>query len=117
MPASPQRRLLVFVAAVLVSAPVQGLFGSGQLPTYGPAQSQVQGVNQSNVSATADFNCDGLMDVVVAGWGGSATTNTVGILLANGHGGFVDGTSQVIVGAPPLVQNPHKVVLADFNGD
>ena len=67
--------------------------------------------------ATADFNCDGLMDVVVANGDGTASTFPISILLANGQGGFADGTSQVAVGALHQTRYPSGIVLADFNGD
>jgi hypothetical protein len=38
-------------------------------------------------------------------------------LLNNGHGGFVDGTSQVITGSIPGTVFPRRIVVADFNGD
>jgi len=69
--------------------------------------------------AIVDLNGDGLPDVVAAS-GHVPTQNTpipIQILLNDGHGGFTDGTSQLITGSIPQTIFPRKIVIADFNGD
>jgi hypothetical protein len=69
--------------------------------------------------AVLDLNGDGLDDVLAAS-GYYPLQNAsipIQILLNDGHGGFTDGTSQVIVGAIPQTVFPRKIVIADFNGD
>jgi hypothetical protein len=102
---------------LLVSALTQASSAAGTLPTYGASQVLFNLNRPPVVSATADFNCDGRMDVLVANGDGSSTTYPVTIVLADGHGSFVDGTSQVVVGSPHQTTYPSGIVLADFNGD
>ena len=54
-----------------------------------------------------DFNEDQLPDVVVA----NAGSNTLGLLLGKGNGGFVNATN-ILSGSQPI-----SVRVADFNGD
>jgi len=67
---------------------------------------------------SADFNDDGWPDVVL--WRGLFQTGQafeLDILLNNGDGNLVLGTSQVFSGTVPSVVEGRGVVLADFNGD
>jgi hypothetical protein len=57
--------------------------------------------------AIADFNCDGIPDVVVA----HAWSNTISVLLGTGDGGFEPRTDFAVGGGP------HIIVTGDFNGD
>lgn len=102
---------------VVVAALMQASSATGTLPTYGAAQFLFNPNRPPVFSATADFNCDGLMDVVVANGDGSSNTFPISIVLANGAGSFVDGTSQVVVGSVHQTSYPAGIVLADFNGD
>ncbi len=66
----------------------------------------------------ADFNHDGLVDVVFV----PLRFNTdmrfpVRILVADGRGGFTDGTARVIDGPPPSFFHVRRIAVADFNGD
>ena len=56
---------------------------------------------------TADYNCDGKMDIFVAGYG----NNTIATLLNDGAGVY---TNLVTYGS---TQNPIAGVARDFNGD
>jgi hypothetical protein len=67
---------------------------------------------------SADFNGDGLEDVVIT----KSTFQTfetyeLDILLNDGNGSLVLATSSVFSGTVPAVQNPTEVIVADFNGD
>src|SRR5262249_37899490 len=67
---------------------------------------------------TADFNGDGLADVLVTRSDyPTYKTYPLQILLNNGSGGFYDGTRQLFDGPLPRVQVPREVVIADFNND
>jgi hypothetical protein len=93
---------------------------SAPLPTYGAAQSQFVFTQQGRVSdaVAADFNCDNRPDVLLNdGVVGSTTLLPVKVALADGSGGFIDGTSGVFVGSPPSVQHERKILVDDFNGD
>ena len=70
------------------------------------------------IEQSADFNGDGYVDVVLvrAHWP-TLDTYPMLILLNNRRGGFYDGTAAVFEGAPPRVQFPRELVIADFNGD
>lgn len=84
-------------------------------PTVALSKSVSAGANQI---AAADFNGDGLVDVLIARLG-SVTTDTfpVAILLNKGKGRFVDGTRSIFVGSVPRTQHPRQIVVADFNRD
>jgi hypothetical protein len=72
----------------------------------------------ANQMAAADFNGDGLVDVLVARLGPVSTaTLPVTLLLNKGKGRFVDATKTVFLGAPPRTQHPRQIVIADFNRD
>jgi hypothetical protein len=64
--------------------------------------------------AVADFNGDGKLDMVVANCGNGCQTGTgtMGVLLGNG-----DATFQTAVTYGTGGIGPHKVVVADVNGD
>ena len=72
-----------------------------------------------SLMAVLDLNGDGLDDVVVTSsyYPPQNTAIPIQILLNNGQGGFVDGTSQFIVGNIPTTIAARKIVIADFNGD
>lgn len=68
--------------------------------------------------ASADFNDDGWPDVVLqrAFWQ-SGQLFELDVLINDGQGSLVLGTSEVFSGTVPLVMEPRQIVLADFNGD
>ena len=69
--------------------------------------------------ATVDLNGDGYDDVIVA-WFYYPLQDAaipIQILLNDTHGGFTDGTSQLISGNVPTTVMPRRIVVADFNND
>ena len=58
--------------------------------------------------AVGDFNGDGKLDLAVANY----SSNTVGMLLGNGAGGFAAATTFSSGGT-----NPVSLAVGDFNGD
>jgi hypothetical protein len=75
---------------------------------FGPAASYTVGEFPQGI-ATADFNHDGKLDLVVAS---STRKNTVSVLLGNG-----DGTFQPLIGFSLGGVGASNIVVADFNGD
>lgn len=68
--------------------------------------------------AFADFNGDGLQDIVLApGFPQHLPVLPIAIWLNNGDGTFRDGTVEVVAGDPPLVWNPTQLLVGDFNRD
>jgi hypothetical protein len=67
---------------------------------------------------SADFNDDGWPDVVLArAYWQSTETFELDVLLNDGGGNLVLGTSEVFSGTVPSVMDARELVLADFNGD
>jgi hypothetical protein len=68
--------------------------------------------------ASADFNDDGWPDVVLArAFWQSDEIFEVDVLLNDGGGNLVLGTSEIFSGTVPSVMDARELVLADFNGD
>ena len=76
------------------------------LPTFAAATTFGVGTTPISV-ATADFNGDGIADIVSA----NSISNTVSVLLGTGTGGFSAKTDFTVGTAP------YSVAVADFNGD
>src|ERR1700761_8859606 len=86
----------VLGAAALTSETGAGFAGSSLLP--------VASQNTGNTVLTADFNGDGIPDLVILG------NDTISVLLGNGDGTFT--------GAPsPSSDLPGAIAVGDFNGD
>src|SRR6202453_2465356 len=86
----------VLVTAALTSEPGAGFAGSSLLP--------VASLNSGNTVLTADFNGDGIPDLVILG------NDTLSVLLGNGDGTFT--------AAPyPSSELPGAIAVGDFNGD
>src|ERR1035437_3974053 len=67
--------------------------------------------NEPSSSATADFNGDGKLDIVITNYNGGGSGATFSVFLGNG-----DGTFQPRIDFPTATQ-PTSVVVGDFNGD
>jgi len=85
----------VLGTAALTSETGGGFAGSSLLP--------VTSQNSSNTVSTADFNGDGIPDLVILGSG-------ISVLLGNGDGTFTAAPS-------PLAFLPGAIAVGDFNGD
>ncbi|HSL63974.1 MAG TPA: VCBS repeat-containing protein, partial [Gaiellaceae bacterium] len=123
---------LTILGAGAVSAPSSSS-SSSALPAYGRlevfALSRVPGsisAGHGTVAAgtlgRADFNGDGLVDVVVArALGGppvaAQDTFPIGILLNDGKGRLLDRPARIFEGRQPRNQWVRQLVVADFNGD
>ena len=111
-------RRVSILAALLAAAMLARPQGLGTLPAYGLPVTQGFAAALAQESASADFNCDGKVDVVVLEAAfQQAATYPIRILGNNGTGGMADITAQVVTGAPPRVQWPRKMLVEDFNGD
>jgi hypothetical protein len=93
------------------------------LPRYGEPQFILR-VNDTGPHeyepfvTSADFNGDGLEDVVITKMTFQTTeTYELDILLNDGNGSLVLATSSIFSGTVPAVQHPRQVIIADFNGD
>jgi hypothetical protein len=125
-----QRALLVIVAVAVVvagaagAASARGRGGSvPRLPRYGPvsylgASHEFGSVYVTDAIGSADFNGDGLPDVVYAtANSGSTSTFALQFALNEGHGRFVDGGSKLLEEPVPRTQGGGRLVIADFNND
>jgi hypothetical protein len=75
----------------------------------------------SEVSATADFNGDGLLDLIAhlsaVQLNEAGPSEPIQILLNVGDGTLVDCTDELIAGATPHMQFTRDIIIEDFNGD
>ena len=86
----------VLGTAALTSETGAGFAGSSLLP--------VASQNSGNTVLTADFNGDGIPDLVILG------SDTISVLLGNGDGTFTAAPS-------PSTDLPGAIAVGDFNGD
>jgi hypothetical protein len=126
-----RRLMLVLAVTLLVLLAPAGsawsrLDSSGlplRLPRFGPlsyvgAARESGSVYVTDAIASADFNGDGLADVVYArANSGSRSTFALQFVLNRGHGRFIDGASTLFAGPVPRTQGGGRLVVADFNND
>ena len=94
---------------------------SGICPPYYSEPEEVLRLNLSSDlygMVSADFNDDGFPDIVLyRGYTHTEEPAELVILLNDGSGNLVVGTSNVFSETIPSVIGPRELVLADFNGD
>jgi FG-GAP-like repeat len=92
-------------------------------PAYDPPGSvgrshEFGSVYVTDAIGSADFNGDGLPDVVyTTANSGSTSTFAMQFAVNKGDGRFVDGGTQLFEGAVPRTQGGGRLVIADFNND
>ena len=67
--------------------------------------------------AYADFNGDGLIDIVMAPAEGTEKGVSIRIYQGTRDEGFRNATSKIISGDVPTAVHARKALVADFNGD
>ena len=71
-----------------------------------------------NSPTVGDLNGDGIDDVIfVAVSENPAENGPVTILLSDGAGSYIDGTSTMIAGPIPMISVARRILIEDFNGD
>src|ERR1044071_4618336 len=108
----------VAIALLLVGAASAGS-ATSSAPVWGaPHVGGVLPTDASEASEllTLDLNGDGLLDAVVGSYVFEVDRPVPPVFLLNrGNGKFSDATSQLFVGAPPLVHWLRELLTADFN--
>ena len=106
---------------VPIPIPLPGTFSTG--PASGayytvdePRVAELPGV-QFLGFVIADFNNDGLDDVITSGPGAPNVGVPLRILANDGGGSFVDATTTIISGEVPAPIHAREGLAADFNGD
>lgn len=115
------RVILRCIVAVGVLALVASAAGAVEaVPRFGPPRvvATASGVGGMSEQEAGDLNGDGLADVVVTrlAFPIAYATFPIGVFLADGRGGFTDGSS-MFAGPIPRTQHGRQIVIADFNGD
>ena len=103
---APQRHRIC-TASVLLTLLLFPIRSRAQTPLF-TAQPPVAVGTQPEGVVTADFNRDGNADVAVSNY----ASNTITVLLGNGHGAY--SPAPAISGS---MSNPQSLATADFNGD
>ena len=86
-----------------------GAFQTSYVALPGPLIPQGIGSGITAALAAADFNGDGKLDIAVVMRGGG--TNSIGVLLGDGQGGFAAPGLSTTTAAPPMM------AAADVDGD
>jgi hypothetical protein len=118
--------VLVVAAFAALTTALPRLDAAAKQPRL-PVYTSYRSVGQSHESgsvyvtdaiASADFNGDGLPDVVyTTANSGSTSTFAMQFALNRGKGRFVDGAQQLFEGPVPRTQGGGRLVVADFNND
>jgi hypothetical protein len=112
-------RALFVVGALLVGGSARAALEPPVFTAATPV-APVSGADIGGASeiAAGDLNGDGLADVVVTRITVPAAhvTHPIGIFIADGHGGFRDGSS-LWAGPPARTEWGRQIVIGDFNGD
>jgi FG-GAP-like repeat len=115
------------IAALLGAGSASSSFdrsrSASRLPRFGPisyvgASREFGSVYVTDAIASADFNGDGLPDVVyTTANSGSSSTFAMQFVVNLGHGRFADGARRLFEGPVPRTQGGGRLVIADFNND
>jgi hypothetical protein len=100
---------LDFAVATYGTSTVSVLLGNGN-GTFQPAVNYQAGTKPYRI-VVGDFNADGKVDLAVSNRGSSVSNGGVTILLGNGNGSFLTGTSYT------TGPNAFGLASGDFNGD
>jgi hypothetical protein len=107
----------VLDVALVSAGEVRVMLGNGNGTFQAPVASFFSTYAGRDGIATADFNGDGHLDLVITAYDPSSTTgfNFVGVLLGNGDGTFSD--INMVAGSGASYVGAITATIADFNGD